>query len=298
MTDLRPDDEQLSALIEGRLQGRQRDELLAQLADDDDEYQLFVDSADVFHELQEEDARAEASARQTTPPPSMRTAASGWRRRLVIPVVLTVLALLGVFALRGRGSMASPVQLAAQVDADAGSLSPGRWFATRGAGDEAGREVRAAQAGALLVQLSVAVEAADAAQTQLLATRVRTAFDPQAVEASPIAQLARRAGEPPALLRPLVEQAAERLEERLGRDPLRLGAWTEAAVLAAQRRDDAFFRSGATRTALRRAERLTQDDPEARQALSAIKAALDASASPEWTALQGSLDALVAALIR
>src|SRR5688500_9453018 len=54
------DDEQLSALLEGRVHGQQREELLAHVSANDDDYAVFTDTASVLRALEEEDARAAA----------------------------------------------------------------------------------------------------------------------------------------------------------------------------------------------------------------------------------------------
>jgi Putative zinc-finger len=308
----RPDDERLSALLDGRLTGRERDEVLAHLAADDEDYQVFVDTADVLREAEAgEDAaprREESGARREEEgriPPSLRPGARRWPgrapRRIALAAAAAGLVVLAVLALRGRAAApGDPVRLAGRLAYAERGLPEGwterrTWSSARG-GAATRREARAARAGALLVDLSVAVAARDSADTRLLATQLRERFDAQATSSSPIRQVSARAGEPSAALRPLVEKAAERLEARLGRDHLRLGAWTEAASLAAYRRDEAFFRSGDTRRMLGRAERLTAADPAARDALARVRAALPAEGAPDWDALTGTLDTLLGEL--
>jgi hypothetical protein len=69
-----------------------------------------------------------------------------------------------------------------------------------------------------------------------------------------------------------------------------LGAWAEAARLAAARHDAAFFRARATRQALARAGRL--DLPAARAALDRLRAISD---PPDWASLLRGATALLAA---
>lgn len=304
MSEPRPDDERLSALIDGRLQGAQRDELLAHLADDDDDYQLFVDSADILHELEEEDAREQAAAHRGAHPPSMGTGRRRWPRGaprwIAIPVILAGFAVLGIFALRGRASMLGPVDLAARLPGAQQGLPPDftperPWLIVRGGDGPEERNARAAQAGVLLVDLSIAVASGDSADIERRANQIWRRFDEQAVSSSPIRQIAVRAGERTSL-QPLVRQATERLEEKFGRDHLRLGAWTEAGLLAVRRRDEAFFRSRATRAALRRAEDLTGEDPEAQAALARIRTAAAARGAPDWEGLNADLEAFQGAI--
>ncbi len=58
MKDARFDGQRLSALLEGRLEGAQRDELLAYLALADEDYFVVVDTASILHELEEQEAKA------------------------------------------------------------------------------------------------------------------------------------------------------------------------------------------------------------------------------------------------
>lgn len=306
MKEPTPDDERLSALLDKRLTGPQRDELLAHLAADDEDYQVFMDAADILREAEAEEApgKVEAEAVEGARiPPRGRPAPHRWThgtpRRFAIAAAVVGIVVLGALAMRARAAAAAghPVRLALALDHAAQGL-PGGWTEQQRPwdserGEPAGRPAgRAAQAGVLLVDLSVAVAARDSANTELLATQLQERFDPQAAPSSPIRQIAARAGEPATALRPLLEGATERLE-RLGRDYLRLGAWTEAARIAAHRRDEAFFRSGATRGMLRRAERLTAADPTALDAVSSVRAALAAQGPPDWNALTERLDTLL-----
>ncbi len=308
MKEPRPDDERLSALLDKRLTGRQRDELLAHLAADDEDYQVFVDTADILREAEEEDApgKARDQPREGARPPAWAGAALhrwtyGAPRRIAIAAAVAGLVVLGALSLLGRAAaVGHPVRLAARLEhADQGL--PERWIEQRpwssARGKAAGRrDVRAAQAGALLVDLSVAVAARDSADTWLLANQLRQRFDAQAAPSSPVPQITARAGEPSSALRPLLDQATARLEERLGRDYLQLGAWAEAASIAAHRRDQAFFRSGATRRMLGRAEELTAAGSAARDAVSGVRAALAAQGPPNWNDLAEALNTLLGAV--
>ncbi|HEY7766873.1 MAG TPA: hypothetical protein VIB55_01760, partial [Longimicrobium sp.] len=121
----------------------------------------------------------------------------------------------------------------------------------------------------------------------------RSRFDSQAGPASPFRQVADRAGAPGDSLAPLLARGTARLEERLGKAPLRTGAWLEAAGLAARARDEAFFRD---RAMLRAAARLAGDDPAARVALARVRAALPDDEPPRWSELPAALDALLTEL--
>jgi hypothetical protein len=310
----RNDDERLSALLDGRLDGRSREELLAHLSASEEDRHVFADTAAILRELEEEEAAATVAAApeagsvvesaEGVIPLRSPARARGWRapaRRGALAAVLAGLAFVAVLASRARASAAAdPVRLAALLD---GGI-PEKWQPARvpdrgdGPAAETGDQAaEAAHAGALLVDLAVAVEARDTADTRLFARQVRSRFDRRSSDAGPLGQLDERAGAPADSLRPLVESATERLGDRLGWEPLRLGAWTEAARLAAHRRDEAFFRDGASRTMLRRADRRTMD-PAARDALARVRAAMPAQGPPDWAVLGPALDAFLNELAR
>jgi hypothetical protein len=282
----RIDDERMSALLEGKLHGDQRDELLKELAASDDDYDVFAETASVLRELEDAEAGVvRLPDRKGTP---------AWVRWGAIAAVLAAIALVPVLASRGWGAAGDPVRLAALAGVPE-ELPEGwredRWSMKRG-GESSVGDAQAAQAGAFLVDLVVAVEARDTADTRLLAVQARARFDRRSGSAAPLSQIAARAGAPADSLRPLVAQASERLAERLGEDHLRLGAWVEAARLAVRQRNEAFFRDAAG-AVLTRAKRLTRDDSAARTAVERVRAAIPPEGAPDWTELSSSLDKLL-----
>ena len=56
MTEPIKDDERLSALVEGRVAGPEREELLAHLSTSEDDYEVFTDTVEILSALEEEDA--------------------------------------------------------------------------------------------------------------------------------------------------------------------------------------------------------------------------------------------------
>jgi hypothetical protein len=303
------DDERLAALLDGKLDEGQREELLAQLMTSGEDYDVFADTAAVLRELEAQDAAAGglAAGAASAPvppaalPPSLRPGAPRWRRAsrwAVLAAVVVVIALAATLGgRRGLPSTADPVRLAARLENPGQGLPPG-WqplgSSPRGGAETRERNARAVRAGALLVDLAVAVRAGDAPNTRLLAERLRSRYDRGAGPGSPFGQLSRRAGAPADSLEPLVSRATDRLGDLLGRDYLRLGAWTEAARLATKVRDEEFFR-GADAVP-RGAERLTAGNPAAAQALQRVKVALPRDGPPRWDALRPALDSLQAGL--
>lgn len=306
------DDERLSALLAGRLEGPERDELLAFLSTADEEYEVFADTAAILREMEEEEEAAQAETagtRANVPhpelvPPTVRKSARRWPtgrtpRRIVMLTVFAGLVAFGTFMFQRRPRAAEgPVQLATRMAGPAlppGQAVPAFGTLVRGRGGEGEDLARAARAGVLAMNLAVAVEARDVESTHLLAGRIKNDYDSRG--GSALDSIRAHAGEPASGLRPLLRQATERLEALTDRDALRLGAWTEAALLAAQRRDERFFDHAATGRMLRRAEEL-ESNPSARDAVRQVRAALEGDAGRDWGAAARGFAALRDAITR
>jgi hypothetical protein len=284
-------DRRLSALVEGReIDPTEREALLADLAASEDDYEVFTDTVEILETLEKEDA----------------VATVGWGVAVFRYVgraaaVLVAIGLIVVPVWLWRASVErEPQQVASRavfpaqevadslIDRDPGG---GEY---RGGSDAAERNVRAVRAGAMLVNLSVAVQLRDTERTRVLAEQVRARFarDPSAA-AAPLRRIWARPDAPPDSLARLLDQAADRLAGRLGRRALELGAWVQAARLAAHGGNEDFFEGGTSRGMLRRAERLFQGDDGVRTAVADVRAALPAQGPPQWQPLRDSLDVLV-----
>lgn len=316
MKENKHDDERIAALLAGRLEGPEREELLAHLLANDEDYQVFADTAAILREAEEEDAAqapapaphpepiavqpAVREAVRPTVPPTMKP--RGWSRRVMTPLVLAGLMLIGFAVSRGRsGGMNDPVQWAASLER-AGQPLPDDWYGwdggNRGPGD-AKRNARSAQAGGLLVQLAVAIEVGDSASTHAVANSMISRLGIIESPNHPVVQIRDQAGDSVAVLRQRLGEANERLTELSNRDFLAVGAWTETARLAANDRDAEFFRSRRTRVMLNRAERVAGDIKEERertsvqQAIEQIRTLIAADGPMQWETLQLRLDELM-----
>ena len=302
MNQLRDDDETLAALLDGRLTGEARAEALSRLAASGEDYDVFGDTAAVLHEIEagETEATVAPGDAGTRVIPLASRARPAMRRWLAAAAVLAAVALGATLIGRGARASVTPTDVAARLaSADAG-LPPGwtertAWSASRGNG--AGTQpADAVRAGALFVDLAVAVQARDVEATRTLAASVGR-FDPGTGRGGALDRLATQAGAPPASLTPLVDEAAERVAARLRHDDaMAAGAWTEAARLAADRRDAAFFRGSSTRAGLRSATRAAGEDADARRAMGRVREALDRPGTPDWSALAPALDDLLRVL--
>jgi len=293
------DDERLAALLDARVQGGEREDMLAHLAAADDDYEVFAGTAGALRALEEEDARARRPSRV----PSMGR--GGWRapelRTVVVVVTGTVVLLLGLgWVLRGRSPsiMRDPVRLAMRADPAARGL-PAGWRlpapsgSARGRPTGAERDALAVNAGAMLVELAVAVRAHDTAQTQVLAGRLSGQLDPGASH-TPLQRIHDHPDAPTDSLTSLLLQATARLADR--RAPLELGAWLEAARLAANGENSAFFQDGVSGGMLSRAERLAHGDPAALAAVAEVREALPEGSTPRWDTLENGLGRLLSEL--
>ncbi len=325
MSDRESEDERLAAFLDGRMDARRRSEMLAHLTRTEEDRAVLAATAAILRQMEEEEAAAapgevlapaagqeHANAADgaipldvhrplPTQPDSVHQMGRRALRWTALAAVLAGLALVTGRALRPGASIGGePVRLAARLEHGTLGLPSGwtdrrPWTSARGdvpggASSPRERAVRSARAGAMLVDLSVAVEAGDSAETRALASQIAARFDPQGGRRGALREIADGAGSNPERLRPLVGEATERIAKRLDPDALRLGAWTEAAALAAARQDAGFFRDGETRQMLDSAARGSGGDPAA-AAVQQVRLLLTVD-PPRWEVLSAAIDAL------
>jgi hypothetical protein len=336
VSDAWNEDERLAAFLDGRLDERERTEMLAHLDTDDDAYEVFAGLASILRQAEEEDALAaaaaagaggvlpDAEAREPVPGGTIslteRIRARADRperaragRRVPVLRWVAIAAMCAGAVLVGRALWprtppdGDPVRVAARLERVPEGL-PAKWteatpWATvrgnEGGGSPEARIARATRAGALLLDLSVSVQGRDAAETRLLARQIAERFDPRGGPDGALGRIVEGAGSPPDRLQPLVRQATDDIAQRLGRrDALRLGAWVEAALLAAATRDAAFFGDAYTGKVLEDAARITAPDRPARIAVEEVRALLAGAGPPRWDALTRALRVVAGELAR
>lgn len=174
---------------------------------------------------------------------------------------------------------------------DAG-LPPGwderPWSVKRGDVNVAAENARAARLGALQVDLEVAAAARQAAQTDQLSKQIVELLSPVPASGMVVPtyrEISARAGQPADSLATALAEGRESLAMFVDEDHFNLGAWAEAAGIAAKRRDAAFFHARASRKLLDRAASLPALEAEARSAIEAIRAAA-APEQPDWAVLE------------
>lgn len=329
MSDRWSDDERVAAFLDGRMDALEREEMVAHLSRDGQDRDVLAATAFILRQLEgteDEPAKDEeaipvevGSAAEVAPEPaemegvirldSRRPAEAeasrgsggtllrlaGWG--VAIAAVLGTIALVTRPPAQGRGLSGEPVRLAQHVPEG----FPAEWlnnrpWGTRGAGttdsvSTAQRSALSSQAGMMLVDLAVAVEAGDSMETRVLAMQIGTRFDSLTWERGALGEIANNAGASPRRLRPHLRDATARLAERMDSAALRLGAWTEAAQLAAAGRDAGFFRDRGTRQVLEGAGRVTANDGPATEALQEVRSLLGTD-PPSWDLLVTALDRL------
>lgn len=298
MKEPRHDDERLSALLAGRLEGPEREELLAHLANSEDDAEVVINAAAILREMEEEDAEAAAGGgRHASPPqrdvapPSVQKRARGWPRntpRWAGTLAIAGLVVLGFQTVLGSGAP-DPLRVAAALS-ETRQLPPGRVEAPLPGDTRGGGASSSLEKGVHLMRLIVSVQAGDTARTAAAAEQLSQDVRRQA---SVLDEIANRAGDSPQSLQPLLEQASDRVEALSEPDYVRLGAWIEAAQLAVERRDPAFFATRDTRAMLRRADRMTRGNDDARQALTAVRGAIPVQTASGWDTLGSALDELL-----
>jgi len=287
------DDERLAALFDGRLDATQREELLAHLSAGGEDYAVYTEAAAILQAMEEREQGAASPARRVLP--FRRPGVWAWATPARVAALAAVLAAVAVTAIltlrRPAAGAVDPVRLAARADPGQNELPDGGvpgGSAVRGGTPP--RTAAAAHAGALLVDLSVAVQSRDTADTQLYANRLLS-FE-RAKAASPLRRIAERPAAPRDSLLSLVDLATKQLSGRLDNDYLGLGAWTEAARVAARQQNAGFFHSDETRTMLARAAELTRRNAPAHAAVERIRSVLAPAGEPDWAALDAGLRAL------
>lgn len=277
--------ERLAALLDGRLDANAYAEVLSRLATDDEALADYAEAIAVKRALEEEDAAAGLTPlRPAARAPSPFSGARRWgaAAAVVAAVVLAPLAWhrMQPPGLQAPGALAE--RLAPTGTAVPAGWDPSPWGSTRSASDPMTLRARAIRIGARLVELELALRGQDpgaartAAQVALLLGEVPGAGP----AASIFRQIQERAGAPWTELEPLMAQGTDAAAVA-GEDDVRLGAWLQAARIAAARRDVEFFRTRATEAALRR----LQDDPTASDAAERIRTLTSSEGAPDWNAV-------------
>jgi hypothetical protein len=313
--------EEIGALLDGRLESGPRTELLARLAASDDDFDVFADTAAVLREAEEgATPENEPSPVPTEEPerpadviPLRPRPASVWQgpavRWLAAAAVLAAIALVPV--LRARSNAWRDLGHLGSLASASGAALPDDWksawdgkHVTRGVPLAAKETGAAAQLGALQVDLEVAARSGSFGKASTLAARMAALLDNLDGGGGiklVYSDLVQTAGRRDPQLPRSVAGAGKNLAEFFGDDAtatyLALGGWTEAARLAVARQDTAFFRTRESRKALEAAVGLGSLD-EANEAVARLRTVVDQRQVPNWSTLKEDLDTLQDELAR
>lgn len=325
MTRPHMDENDLARFLEGRaLTKEERDSAVAHLSESDADAELLADATYMLQELEAEEGviplrrpeprhphvdeveKGRDAGEAPGRPPSMqparprRSPARWLALAAVLAGVLLVPLALSRSGARDPGDFAT---LLARRDAGlptADWVERSRWSVKRGGGDVSVDLPGSARLGALQVDLEVAAAAGEAEQTRLAAARIAEMLNTMP-GSGPVAgayrDIAGRAEESAETLAPSVADARESVAAFVDEDHFNLGAWAEAASIAVQRRDAAFFRARASRKLLDRAASLPSLDPETHATVRAIRTAAGAD-QPDWAVLANQSDALLRQIAR
>jgi hypothetical protein len=280
------DPEQLAALLDGRLSSAARRELLSRLAGSDQTLEAYADAAAVLNELRPGRPRWLAPTR--------------W---IAIAAMLAGVALAPWLWTRARsGDRDDPGRFVALLASPTGGLPAGwnanPWGSVRGADEPLTPGARAARLGGRLVDLELAVQRRDTSAAAVAADI--GALLETIPAAGPVGAMyrdvGRRAGAGPQELKPLLARAGSAAANLAGPDLVQLGAWAEAARIAAAAQDAGFFRARQSRATLARAAMLAGLTEPARAAIGRLQPALAAEGTPDWSALGRDLTELLRAL--
>jgi hypothetical protein len=246
MSGERIEHETLAAFLDGKLKPAERERVLRILAENPEQYEVFADAARVAAEL-----RGDA----VVPIESRRRPEKRW----LVAVPVLAAAGLAAVVLAPRlldGGALSPVELAGRLTVvstpGAGSLAaklgaswdqPG-WSVMRGSGVEAAEPARAFRLGARATDVEIAIRAEDSTALGVVGTELVDLLSRVDAGAASAAQYRRIVAVGASVAASDREAAARSLRALMGESVwFDLGAWTEAARVAAMAGNDADLRS-------------------------------------------------------
>lgn len=323
------DENDLARFLDGALSEEQRASAVAHLSDSEPDAELLADAAYLLRELgaqkaapaekdaearhlptNEKDTGSNPKVVELRPPSTTRARPRRVPARWLALAAVLAGVLLTPLALSRFGSRgpAGPGDYAALLSHPGAGLPEGwlenpAWSVTRGGpgGDPSTEtdEGVAARIGALSVELELAVASRNAEQADLLCGRIEGLWsNVRAGGPFPIdcGRIVAEAGQPAAEDTPALRQGGESLAQTFLYNPhFALGAWAEAARLAAARRDAGFFEAKRSRRAL---DGFAQSDDlaqPAREAAQQVRAQLRSNGPANWPALRTALDRLLVA---
>jgi hypothetical protein len=298
------DAERLAALIDGRLDERQRAELLARLAVSEKDLEVLADAGAVTRELEEEDRAAAAAGAEhggadvipLAPPRARRVPRYRW---MPIAAVLAGIAVGGVYVASNPAAVAaSPVAVVDHLENDdlpaSAQLGPESWGTPdRGSGARLEPFARGVRLGVGLADLQVAVRSRDRVAVRVAAGEVSTLLKLVPAEASEASYYERVLQGKEAPSEADLKSRAGRVAKAADANAVALGAWARAARLAAAGGNAQFFTE--THGELDRLAGANHLPKPVADALNKVKADLPRGRQPDWTRLPDDLERLLQA---
>jgi hypothetical protein len=290
------DAEKLAAFLDGRLDDRQRSEMVEQIASSEETLEILADVLAVTRELG--DARvvddgvgtAQLRTRRWRLPPGLLALAAAIALMVFLPLTWQ--------ALR-RTRPEDPTRFASALSVDAARLPSGwdyaPWSTTRAGSEAMSPQARAVRLGARLVDLQVALRSQDT-RAAVIARDITTLLEEVpmgALLAGEYRTLASGTGQPADAQDPGLTDAGRRVAEQVGSDLVGLGAWIEAARLAAAHRDLRFFQTRGSRSMLERALEQAETSGSGAAALSRNLGRAASGQDPDWVSIERDLAELL-----
>ncbi len=293
--------ERIAALLDGRLDERERADLLAHLATSDDAYEAFVDAAAVTREFK----GGESGTYDIIAVPAAKRAPGRWTSRtgwFALAAVLAGVAVLPFLRTSFREPQYDdPGRFVSMLESDDAGLPPGwngrPWTTTRGASDPLTPRARAVRLGARLVDLELGVRTQDSSVAVLAAEIAALLEDIPAAGAvaAMYRDLQKSGAERPMEVKSALEQGRVAVARLAGEEPVAWGAWLEGARIALARGDVGYIESRRSRSLLRRVAARNDFNPRERAAIARVLSAATAGVRDRDGAIEDLMSLLRAA---
>lgn len=293
------DPERIAALLDGRLSEAERAELLARLDASPEAFEAYADAVATTRELERDGvipAAAFTASRASRGSP--RPWLSGNGRWMALAATVLVAIAVGLLWPGRRGAMlANPRLVVAALAPSAATMDSiwrrVPWSEVRGDADLLSPRARAVRIGARIADFELLARLGDTAAAPA-AMQIAALLDDVPAGAPAAANYRSLAADSATRTTQALTAAASFAEQVAGARDVRLGAWLEAARIAATEQDADFLSSVDSRQALRALDRVV--DGEAAATLADLRRAIESSPAPDWATVQVSLARLLGRL--
>ncbi len=286
------DAEELAALIDGRLDGAAHSALIARIASSDEDADVLADALGALDDLRGGGVVGIDSARSAI---GAKPGAMSLGRWVALAASLAVIAGISlVWAKRRPASAPVVTQYAVSLVARGVNIpaewNDTPWTASRGSSETLSSDARAARLGARLTDLEIAARSGDTSAVRF-ALSASALLDEMPVGA-PIASMYRgiagRSGESQSSIDASLDHASAAVRQLPDARMIEIGAWIEAARIAAASRDAEFFRTRESTKLMENIQKSTMDDANAARAVEAVRSGV-AEVDPNWSTISSTL---------